>query len=40
MPAVIDIKSYWQQTLQMIDAIKNDKPIPENGYLKTLDENK
>ncbi len=40
MPAVIDIKSYWQQTLQMIDAIKNDKPMPENGYLKTLDENK
>ncbi len=40
MPAVIDIKSYWQQTLQMIDAIKNDKPMPENGHLKTLDENK
>lgn len=40
MPAVIDIKSYWQQTLQMIDAIKNDKPMPENGYLKTLNENK
>ena len=39
-PAVIDIKSYWQQALQMIDAIKNDKPMPENGYLKTLDENK
>lgn len=39
-PVVIDIKSYWQETLKMIDAIKNNKPIQEGSYLKTIDERK